>query len=77
MPIRLMAIDLDGTLLNSRWEISEANRQALAAATERDVRVVVVTGRRRYSALPFTEQIPCPVTLISSNGALIESPSGN
>jgi hypothetical protein len=76
MPIRLLAIDLDGTLLNSRWEISEANRQALVAATERHVQVVVVTGRRFYSAWPFVTQIPCPVTLISSNGALIASQAG-
>jgi hypothetical protein len=76
MPIRLLAIDLDGTLLNSRWEISEANRQALVAATERNVQLVVGTGRRFYSALPFVTQIPCPVTLISSNGALIATKAG-
>ena len=76
MPTRLLAIDLDGTLLNSRGEISDGNRQALTAAAERGVQVAIVTGRRRYSALPFIEQIPCPVTLISSNGALIESASG-
>jgi hypothetical protein len=76
MPIRLIAIDLDGTLLNSRWEISEANRQALAEASQRDARVVVVTGRRFHSALRFAQQIPCPLTLITSNGALITTPSG-
>ena len=76
MPIRLIAIDLDGTLLNSRWEVSEANRQALVAATENDARVVLVTGRRFYSALPFAQQIPCPITLITSNGGLISTPAG-
>src|SRR5574337_266798 len=76
MPIRLVAIDLDGTLLNSRWEISDANRGALVAATERDVQVVIVTGRRFHSARPFIEQLPCPVTLITSNGARIGTVSG-
>jgi hypothetical protein len=76
MPIRLLAIDLDGTLLNSRGEVSEANGQALLAATERGVQLVVGTGRRFYSALPFIAQIPCPVTLISSNGALITNDAG-
>ncbi len=76
MPIRLVGIDLDGTLLNSRSEISPANRQALAEATARGVQVVVVTGRRSHSARKFVEAIPCPVTLISSNGALVTSPSG-
>jgi hypothetical protein len=76
MPIRLVAIDLDGTLLNSRREISEGNRWALLKAVERDVQVVVVTGRRFHSALPLVGQIPCPITLITSNGALIANSSG-
>jgi Cof subfamily protein (haloacid dehalogenase superfamily) len=76
MPIRLVAIDLDGTLLNSRSEVSPANQQALQAATARGVHVAVVTGRRAQSARKYVEQVPCPVTLISSNGALITAPSG-
>lgn len=77
MPIRLVAIDLDGTLLNSQAEISPGNRQALASATERGIQVVVVTGRRLHSARPIVGQLPCPVTLICSNGALISSPAGD
>jgi Cof subfamily protein (haloacid dehalogenase superfamily) len=76
MPIRLVAIDLDGTLLNSRREISEGNRRALLEAVEREVQVVIVTGRRFHSALPLVSQIPSPVTLITSNGALIADSSG-
>jgi Cof subfamily protein (haloacid dehalogenase superfamily) len=76
MPIRLVAIDLDGTLLNSRSELSPANQQALMAATGRGVEVAVVTGRRTHSARKYIEQIACPVTLISSNGALITLPTG-
>ena len=76
MPIRLLAIDLDGTLLDSRSEISPANRDALVAASLRGVRLLIVTGRRYHSARPFLEQIPCPVTLIASNGALLGSFSG-
>lgn len=76
MSIRLVAIDLDGTLLNSRREISEGNRQALLQAVERDVQVVIVTGRRYHSALPLVSLIPCPMTLITSNGALISTASG-
>jgi hypothetical protein len=76
MSIRLVAIDLDGTLLNSRREISEGNRQALLEAVERGVQVVIVTGRRFHSALPLVSQIPCVVNLITSNGALIANSSG-
>jgi hydroxymethylpyrimidine pyrophosphatase-like HAD family hydrolase len=75
-PIRLIAIDLDGTLLNSGSEISPANRQALVNAVERGVQPVIVTGRRFHSAARFLAQIPCPVTVISSNGARITDPSG-
>jgi hypothetical protein len=72
-----VAIDLDGTLLNSRREISEGNRRALLEAVERDVQVVIVTGRRFHSALPLVSLIPCPLTLITSNGALIATSSGD
>jgi hydroxymethylpyrimidine pyrophosphatase-like HAD family hydrolase len=77
MPIRLLAIDLDGTLLNGRSQISAVNREALRLATEKGVRLVVVTGRRYHSARAFLEQIPRPVTLIASNGAWIGSPAGD
>ncbi len=76
MPIRLIAIDLDGTLLDSRSEISSANRQAVADASARGVQVVIVTGRRFHSARPFVAELPCPVTVISSNGARIATSSG-
>lgn len=76
MPIRLVAIDLDGTLLNSRSEISPANRLALTTAAERGIQFIIVTGRRFHSARPIIQQIPFPLTLISSNGALIGISSG-
>jgi len=76
MPIRLIAVDLDGTLLNARSEVSPVNQEALADASALGLEIVVVTGRRYHSARPLVAQIPCPVTLISSNGARIGSLSG-
>src|SRR5437763_12828428 len=76
MAIRLLALDLDGTLLNSRSEISPANLRALEETSRRGVRIAIVTGRRRFSAQPFVAQIPCPVTMVSSNGALVGSATG-
>jgi Cof subfamily protein (haloacid dehalogenase superfamily) len=75
MSIRLIALDLDGTLVNSRWEISERDRRALVAASDRGIQIVVVTGRRPLSAAPYVAKIPCPVTTITSNGALIRTPA--
>src|SRR5208282_3276956 len=76
MSIRLIAVDLDGTLLNSRSEVSPANQEALSGAAALGLEIVVVTGRRYHSARPLVAQIPCPVTLISSNGARIGTSSG-
>lgn len=70
MAIRLIALDLDGTLLNSRGEVSEGNRQALARARERGVLVALVTGRRFRDARPLALQLGLNVPLISHNGAL-------
>ncbi len=76
MSIRLIALDLDGTLVNSRWEISEKDLQALAAASERGIQIVVVTGRRPRAAAPYVARIPFPVATITSNGALVRTPAG-
>jgi HAD superfamily hydrolase (TIGR01484 family) len=53
MTIRLIALDLDGTLLNSRGEVSGRNRDALVRARERGARVALVTGRRFRDARPL------------------------
>jgi Cof subfamily protein (haloacid dehalogenase superfamily) len=70
MSIRLLALDLDGTLLTSRGEISERNLKAIAAARELGVRVAVVTGRRFRDARPLALELGLDVPLISHNGAL-------
>jgi Cof subfamily protein (haloacid dehalogenase superfamily) len=70
MPIRLLALDLDGTLLNSRGELSERNRDAIQAARAAGVRVAVVTGRRFRDARPLALDLGLDVPVISHNGAL-------
>ncbi len=76
MAVKLIAIDIDGTLLDSRWQLSEANRKAIVAASGRGIEVTLVTGRRFDFARPIAEQLPCPLTLIVNNGALIKSKDG-
>ena len=70
MTIRLLALDLDGTLLNSRGELTEGNRQALTAAREVGVRVAIVTGRRFRDVRPIALELGLDVPVISHNGAL-------
>jgi Cof subfamily protein (haloacid dehalogenase superfamily) len=76
MAIRLIALDIDGTLLNSRWEVSAANRAAIAEATSRGIEVAIVTGRRYHFALPVVRQIDSPITMIVNNGALVRNSEG-
>jgi Cof subfamily protein (haloacid dehalogenase superfamily) len=76
MPIKLIALDIDGTLLNSRWEVSGANRTAIAEATRRGIEVALVTGRRFDFAFPVVQQIDSPLTMIVNNGAMVRSKDG-
>jgi hydroxymethylpyrimidine pyrophosphatase-like HAD family hydrolase len=76
MSIRMVAVDLDGTLLNSHSTISPANRQALSELVRRRVHIVVVTGRRYPSAQKVLGDLGLPMTLITSNGAMVRSESG-
>jgi Cof subfamily protein (haloacid dehalogenase superfamily) len=76
MPVRLIALDIDGTLLNSRWEVSAANRAAIAEATRRGIEVALVTGRRYDFAMPVRRQIEAPITMIVNNGALVRTHDG-
>jgi Cof subfamily protein (haloacid dehalogenase superfamily) len=76
MPVRLIALDIDGTLLNSRFEVSARNRAAIAEATRRGITVALVTGRRYDFALPVARQIESPLTMIVNNGALVRTKDG-
>lgn len=71
MAIRLIALDLDGTLLNSRGELTPGNRAAIREARSRGVRVALVTGRRFRDVRPLALDLGLDdVPVISHNGAL-------
>ncbi len=74
--IRLIAIDLDGTLLDSDVQISPANLQALRRAHEAGIEIVLGTGRRHRFALPIAESLGFDLWMISSNGAVTRSTRG-
>jgi Cof subfamily protein (haloacid dehalogenase superfamily) len=76
MAIRFIAVDIDGTLLNSKLEVSTANRAAIAEATQRGVEVALVTGRRYDFAIPVARQIDASLTMIVNNGALVRTNDG-
>ena len=74
--IRLLALDIDGTLLDSNGTLPEANRRAVKAAIDKGVEVALATGRRYDFARSIFEQLPEPLTLILSNGAVVKSRDG-
>ena len=76
MAVKLIALDIDGTLLDSRWTLPEANRAAVAEATRRGIEVALVTGRRYDFAMTIALQIGAPLTMIVSNGAVIRTQDG-
>jgi Cof subfamily protein (haloacid dehalogenase superfamily) len=76
MPIRFLAIDIDGTLLDSQGQIPPRNREAIAAALDAGVEVALVTGRAFHFARPVAERLGLPVLFVVSNGALIKTAAG-
>jgi hypothetical protein len=74
--IRLIASDIDGTLLNPEFKISPEDLAALRRAHAAGIEIVLVTGRRHTFALPIAQQLGFDLWLISSNGAVTRSLSG-
>lgn len=74
--VKMLAVDIDGTLLDSKAQLPERNRSALTAAHEAGIEVVLVTGRRYPFALPIAQKLPFETVLIASNGAVIKSSDG-
>lgn len=68
---KLVAIDLDGTLLDMNKEVSERNKKALALAREKGVKIVVCSGRVYIGARLYAKQIGSVDPIIACNGAII------
>src|ERR1051325_3391690 len=75
--VRLLALDLDGTVLDSSWNLSTANHEALHAAYNRGVRIVFVTGRRDPAAQNITSVFDFPHFIITTAGAVTRSSAGH
>lgn len=71
--MRLLAVDLDGTLLHSNWELSDRNCRALKMAREQGVEIVIITGRRHTAAQGLVQALDFDYYLITSAGARLSS----
>ena len=77
MKVKLVAFDLDGTLLNEHAEITENTKKAIQRLADCGVIVTIATGRVFMSAAYFAHQLGINVPLITCDGALVkESDTG-
>jgi Cof subfamily protein (haloacid dehalogenase superfamily) len=74
--IRLLAIDIDGTLLDSRGRLPDAHRDALVEAAAQGIAVALVTGRSFHFTKPIADLLPIPLTLVVNNGAVVKRKTG-
>lgn len=74
--IKLIALDMDGTLLNDKHEVSKANRQAIKEAQEKGVYVVLSTGRSLRTCKEHAESLELTSYLVTVNGSEIWDSSG-
>jgi len=70
--IKLLALDVDGTLLNSQGKISEKNKAAIENAEELGVLVTIATGRRFRDARPVALEAGFNAPILTHNGALVK-----
>lgn len=71
MKYKLIAIDMDGTLLDKEEKVPEENREAIIRATEMGIKVVISTGRIFTSAVYYAKLVGVTTPIIACNGAYI------
>ncbi|MFM7440546.1 MAG: Cof-type HAD-IIB family hydrolase [Snowella sp.] len=74
MDIRLLVLDIDGTIAGESNNVREPIKAAIKAVQTQGIQVALATGRMYHSALPFYHAIGSQLPLIAYNGALIKDP---
>lgn len=74
--IKLLAIDIDGTLLDSRGQLPRGHRDTLVDVHATGVDIALATGRSFHFTQPVAALLPMPLTLIVSNGAVVKNRTG-
>ncbi|MFC3041527.1 Cof-type HAD-IIB family hydrolase [Virgibacillus xinjiangensis] len=69
--IKLIALDMDGTLLTHEHEVTESVKSAIKQALEKDIHVVLSTGRGFITCYPYAESLKLESYLITANGGQI------
>lgn len=75
-PVKLIAIDLDGTLLDSNHQLPARNREAIQRAVDAGIHVVIATGRPRWSGYSFAQELNLQTPGVYLQGLNIHAPDG-
>lgn len=75
--IRLLVLDVDGTLTNSSHEVSAATAAAVMRVRTAGIRVMLATGRRYRDVLPIAERLGIETPLVTASGALVKEPASH
>jgi Cof subfamily protein (haloacid dehalogenase superfamily) len=73
MKFKMVAVDIDGTLLDSCGELPAENAWAIRSTVDRGIKVILVTGRRYGMAVRVAESLGLAFPMIVHNGALVKS----
>lgn len=76
MAIRMIVSDLDGTILDASYQMSEKTKAAIREATARGVRVLLATGRMFASAVRYAKELALDTPVISHNGGVVQEMDG-
>ncbi len=74
-PIQLLVLDVDGTVTNSRHEVTAATVAAIGRVRAAGIRVMLATGRRYRDTLPIAMQLGIEEPLVTASGALVKHPA--
>lgn len=74
MDIKLVVLDMDGTLLDSEHEITTKNKEVITKLMKQGVQFILASGRSYDSMAPYIKELGLDLPVISSNGAFVKSP---
>ncbi|NMB02309.1 MAG: HAD family phosphatase [Firmicutes bacterium] len=74
MKFKIVALDIDGTLLNSNSKLSLRTEKAIAAARQKGIKIVLATGRRLTNTLPLVNSLGLSEFVVVHNGAVVYDP---
>jgi Cof subfamily protein (haloacid dehalogenase superfamily) len=75
--IRLLVLDIDGTIAGHSNDVTEGVKAAIAAVQAKGIQVAIATGRMYRSAVRFHQAVQSDLPLMSYQGALIKDPQSN